>query len=571
MLVLGVQRGHDAGATVARDGRVLAVAQGECVLNIKHADGLGVIPEAARACLREAMVSPGEVDAVVICDSNRDNIEKHYADLMEQTHSPRLLASLGTVDGLTYIGGDLGIMGLRDEIPVYAICHHAAHAALAVAMSGYEEATALIADGYGVCCGTVGYHYEGGALVRLDDTADCFLGGWRYQLFGSFTKEISKQQTQVYDLAGKIMGLNAYGQVRRDWTDSIKDWFRMDMEEYKTIWQPHNFTWFEDFYEGGLSLNSASVDEQPFRDIVASMQQAFSEVACETVQELVARTGTADVLLCGGCALNVLSNEAVASLPEVNRLFIPPNSGDSGLSMGAALAGCAVLGDVPLHLPHLPLADKRRPYLGLSLVNDLDPYVMEDRYPRLTARPCHAGNPADLGCLMDIIHGGGLLGVARGRGEIGPRALGNRSILADATAPGIKDHINQEVKHREWWRPFAPVCRLEDAPTYFESAQWSPYMLTTAWTREEYVDTLCSVTHHDRSARLQVVARREDNPLLWDLLGEIKHRTGVGVLLNTSFNIGGKPLVGKKSEALDMLRDHNLDAVLFEDTLYRTL
>lgn len=571
--VIGVGRFHDVGATIYHAGRVSVVAEAERVLDLKHARGPRSVAPAVEAALRESNLAAGDIAAVIVADTHGDAIEcrPDYDTnssirgwdtvdpaALSVTHGPAMLLPLGRAalcDARLRMG-DLGISGLRDETPVFGVCHHAAHAASAIYMSGFEDCAVLVADGYGVCNGTMAYRYRDGRCDRLEEFRDAALLGWRYGLFGHLAKEIDSGSTDNLDLAGKVMGLNAYGVPREDLVAAFESWFHEDYQAYGKVYDRERI-WFTDILGGsGLTRDQGSVHDPRFLDIVASMQEAFSNVMCDLARRALAATESRSLALAGGCALNVLANERIANLPGLDKLFVLPNAGDSGLPMGAAVIGGSRLSGQPLHHPALPVRVRRNPFLGISLVEDL---LIDDIPPSLSSSP--ASDPANIVRIVDLLCRNGLVGIAVGRCEIGPRALGNRSILANGMDPVMRDVLNQ-VKRREWWRPFAPVCRACDADRFFTGKMFSEYMLTSVRVKPEYQSVFSAAAHEDGTARLQIIPERDAHPLLWDILTEFDKRTQIGVLINTSFNLGGKPLLNRTSTAVGMVADNKLDAVL---------
>ncbi|MBF0095284.1 MAG: hypothetical protein HQL34_12190, partial [Alphaproteobacteria bacterium] len=180
--------------------------------------------------------------------------------------------------------------------------------------------------------------------------------------------------------------------------------------------------------------------------------------------------------------------------------------------------------------------------------------------------PLPARDPASAEWVAAALAEGRIVGLlVPERGEVGPRALGRRSLLASAGYPGMKDIINTRIKRREWWRPFAPVCRAEDIDTYFDVPRPDPYMILGGVVRLGYREALAAVTHVDGTARVQCLTDRGMNPVLWDLLEATKRRTGIGVLLNTSFNLGGRPMVNTTKAMLEFIERTEIDGVWHGD------
>jgi carbamoyltransferase len=209
--------------------------------------------------------------------------------------------------------------------------------------------------------------------------------------------------------------------------------------------------------------------------------------------------------------------------------------------------------------------DSGNPFVGSTLLDD----PADVSLPNSIARVAFSWEDNDdIVALARRFLDGQIVGVVAGSSEIGPRALGNRSILALASFPQMKDIINYKVKAREWWRPFAPVCRSPDANIYFETAAPSRYMLMNDVVREEWRERLSSITHEDHTCRLQVLSKRQDHVKLWDLLTAIEKEGAIPVFLNTSFNRSKKPLVNSANEALQLLTETEMDAVVFQNHIY---
>ena len=578
MIVLGLHFEHDAGATLMKDGRILANVEAERITGRKHASGLGATRAALTAALAQADVRAHDVDALAFSDLYEGAVFTAQLDrrpeIQRHTHAGALAARLGTVAeiGFDHILGQ-DALPLRADIPVFVTCHSISHAAGALYMAGFPEAIGLVIDGYGTCCGTMGYAYQDGVLTRRKEFQDRVLLGTGYHGIGILAREIVK--TPMLDVAGKIMGLQAYGQPRPDWVDYFRQrYFTSSAQTGFTdyVRQASRFRGVlaserlcADLFPGGLGAGSMSVDDPVYCDLVASMQEAFTRIVCDLAGELATGTAHTRLFLSGGCALNVVANAAVAQLPWVTSAFVPPNASDCGQAMGSAVLAMHAMTGVPLHRPEIDDRSRRDPYAGAPLLD----------------RPARAAVPSDITVVPFAWHdtehlsglarrviAGEIVGVLHGLSEIGPRALGNRSIVALASHPGMKNLINHKIKRREWWRPFAPVCRLRDARRYFDPVVANRYMLMNSVVRAGYWDALSSITHVDHSCRLQTLSDRDDHPRLWDLLTHLERQGAVPVLINTSFNLSRKPIANSTAEALELLTGSQMDAVIVEDHLF---
>lgn len=578
MIVLGLHFEHDAGATLMNDGRILANIEAERVTGVKHASGLEATRAAVKAAFTQSGVRPQDVDALAFSDLCQGNVYTAELDrlpeIQRQTHADGLAARLGT---LADVGFD-GILGadaspLRAEIPVFVTCHSMSHAAGAVYMAGFPDAIGLVIDGYGTCCGTMGYAYHDHVLTRREAFQDRFLLGTGYHGIGILAREIVR--TEALDVAGKVMGLQAYGQPRPAWVHYFRHrYFASSAETGFADYgrQASRFSgalsterFCAELFPGGLRPGSMTVDDPIYRDLVASMQEAFTLIVCDVADELAAGTTHTRLFLSGGCALNIVANAAVARLPWLSSAFVPPNASDCGQAMGSAVLAMHAMTRVPLHRPEIDARTRANPYTGAPL---LDRPAHAEVPPDITVVRFDWDSPEHLSGLAGRFIAGEIIGVLHGPSEIGPRALGNRSILALASHPGMKDLINHKIKRREWWRPFAPVCRLCDAGRYFDPVVPSRYMLMHSEVRDGFREALSSITHVDQSCRLQTLAERDDNPRLWDLLMHLEQQGAVPVFINTSFNLSRKPIANSTAEAIDLLTRSQLDAVIVEDQLF---
>jgi len=263
----------------------------------------------------------------------------------------------------------------------------------------------------------------------------------------------------------------------------------------------------------------------------------------------VAKTGCRNLCLAGGVALNSKANGRILASGLVDRIFIQPASGDDGVCLGSALASCLDSGGT------LPLRKMRHAYLGPES-SDAE---IEKTLETYKLRSTRVADPAKTAA--ELLARGKILGWFQGRMEFGPRALGGRSILADPRDPEMNAKVNNAVKFREWWRPFAPSMLAEVAGQYLESATDSPFMILTAQVKPKKRCEIPAVTHVDGSARPQTV-ERDVNPLYWRLIHEFGERTGVPVLMNTSFNLRGEPIVCTPTDAVRTFFSSGMDALV---------
>src|SRR4029077_550986 len=299
----------------------------------------------------------------------------------------------------------------------------------------------------------------------------------------------------------------------------------------------------------GPARVSESDIEERHKDIAYAVQDACEIAMMSVVRMAMEKTGSRNVCLAGGVALNSKANGKIVASGLVDKLFVQPAASDDGVALGAAL------------VPYLdnngkgPIQTMRHGYWGPCFDDGAIENALKTYKLRYTRVPDPASTAAEL------LSQGKILGWFQGRMEFGPRALGSRSILADPRDPEMNAKVNDAVKFREWWRPFAPSLKKEAAAEYLESATDSPFMILTAQVRPEKRGVIPSVTHVDGSARPQTV-EKEVNPLYWRLLDEFEKRTGVPVILNTSFNLRGEAIVHTPTDAVRTFFSSGMDALV---------
>jgi carbamoyltransferase len=287
----------------------------------------------------------------------------------------------------------------------------------------------------------------------------------------------------------------------------------------------------------------------PHKNLAFAVQDACERAMLVLARAAVAKTGCRNLCLAGGVALNSKANGKILSSGIVDRIFVQPAAGDDGVCLGAVLAPCLDAGG------KLPVHKMRHAYLGPQSSEEEIARAIETYRLRAT----RVSDPATAAAQM--LADGKILGWFQGRMEFGPRALGARSILADPRDPEMNAKVNNAVKFREWWRPFAPSMLREVADEYIESATDSPFMILTAQVKPEKRGVIPSVTHVDGSARPQTV-ERDVNPLYWRLIQQFGERTGVPVVMNTSFNLRGEPIVCTPTDAVRTFFSSGMDALV---------
>lgn len=414
--------------------------------------------------------------------------------------------------------------------------HHESHAYGTFYQSPFEDALVISFDGGG----NDGLFkvFKANKVSGLTLLANYNINlGVRYAKFGDFLGDVKYDKYGILVYSGKLLGLQSYGVSRDAWLPAFKEYYYKDSDFNDDINTLSN--------KIGVKFSSTErLSGQLAYDIAATSQQAFEEVAFEHITAIVEEHPELPICLTGGCALNITFNTKVKE--AYNReVFVGPSPSDCGLTIGML---------AKLVKPRTPFDAT---YLGPeALDKNLLPQLIEHN---------RGIQKTPLELAKEIVNGK-IVGVIQGRAEHGPRALGNRSIICNPLIPDMKDKLNFKVKHREWYRPFAPIVKLEDVSEYFEWVGESRWMSFCIKVKEQYRNIIPAIVHIDNTARVQTVTR-EQNPLMYDLLTEFKNLTGVGVLLNTSFNVDGKPILSTYTDAFKVLHETELDAV-YADGFY---
>lgn len=443
----------------------------------------------------------------------------------------------------------------KDLIPaknVYEGWHHHAHASGSFYQSNFNKAIIFSFDGGGndgffnIFTATrengVEYLDKTNPANRTNYDYDF---GFPYMCFAHFCEDIKQEWISDGNLvySGKIMGLCNFGKVNHEWLPHFKKFYydKPDGENYVTK--------LNEIIGKNCDLifdeNNRFKDNLSW-DIAATSQQAFEDCFFEITEKYIKKYANFPIIVTGGCGLNILLNTKIKERYPGRDIYVAPNTNDCGIALGL-LAG--------FNKPNRPIDAT---YSGTELIdkNTMPAWVESN-----------SAKPYDFKTIVDKLAAGKIFGVARGRCEHGPRALGNRSIICDPSYPDMKDILNFKVKHREWYRPFAPVVRLEDVSEYFEWEGESRHMLFCPKVKDKWKDKLCSITHVDGTARVQTVTEQQ-NPWLYNLLTEFKQTTGHGVLLNTSFNIAGKPILNTIADAMKVLETSDMDYLIIDDFYY---
>lgn len=537
---------HDSSACIARDGEVLFAVAEERLSRVKHDARFPAL--AIQACLDFAGVRADEVD--FICQGwPRPSTTylhdlKNYAFRRQPVDSRALLNSTRHYVSMWHQRS--GENRFRQQFgtpkPRFRLVdHHLAHAISAYAYSGFADAAVVVLDGRGAWEATSLWHGRDGHLEHI------WTIPWPNSLglfYAQFTQYLGFQPNAD---EWKVMGLAPYGEPGVD----LGEFIIPEDSPYRV--STHLLIGKDAAPLASLEkrLGPSRVPESEIasvhKNVAFAVQDACERAMLVLARAAVAKTGSRNVCLAGGVALNSKANGKILSSGIVERIFIQPAAGDDGVCLGAVLAPHLDAGG------KLPLHKMRHAYLGPQSTEEEISRAIETYKLRAT----RVADPAATAAQM--LANGKILGWFQGRMEFGPRALGARSILADPRDPEMNAKVNNAVKFREWWRPFAPSMLAETAGEYIESATDSPFMVLTAQVRPEKRSVIPSVTHVDGSARPQTV-EKDVNPLYWRLIQEFGARTGVPVVMNTSFNLRGEPIVCTPTDAVRTFFSSGMDA-----------
>ncbi len=556
MLILGLNMFHaDASAAIVQDGKVLFAIAEERLNRVKHYAGFPAL--AIQACLAAAGAKIGDVDHVAVGqDSDANLAEKvryaianpakllNFIRLRQRKQEMR--------DVRTLIAKSLECDPDLLRFHEHRLEHHIAHIASAYYCSPWEQAAGFSYDGSGDFVSTMMARCRGGEIEVLDRV---FLP---HSLGSFYTMICEFIGYSKYGDEGKVMGLAPYGKDTycepiRELLMTNTSGFELDLEFFKPLGSNEGMQIKPD---GSRMVKMFGSPREPDTeitqremDLAYAMQHCFEEVFFHLLNELHKRVPDEHLAMAGGCALNSVANGKLFGRTPFRHTWIQPAAGDEGLAIGAAL-----------HTHHSVLKNRRdyvlkNSYLGPEFSDARIESAMKSaglKYQKLERGPL-------LDTVAERIAEGDIVGWFQGRMEWGPRALGNRSIVAHPGLPNMKDVLNARIKRREWFRPFAPSILEDRQAEYFEHDHPSPFMLHVYKIRPEKREQLCAVNHVDDTGRLQSVSS-EENPLYYDLIRAFERKSGIPVMLNTSFN-ENEPIVCDPEEAIGCFQRTKMDAI----------
>ena len=566
-LVLGINSAHgDASAALVGENGILAAIAEERINRQKHCAGF---PRLAIAeVLRLAGASPSDITDIAVARDPRANLAAkiRYVAARPLTGIPnaieRLTIHREVSSSSKLVAEALGVEESRIAAKFHRVEHHLAHVASSFYWSPFDRATGITCDGAGDFATNLVGLCEGTRIQVLSKTL------WPHSL-GVFYTAIC--QFLGFDKFGeeyKVMGLSAYGVNR--FAREMRRIVRFDPEhgiQLDLTWFRHHKTtegmettsgvevtiprlWSDAMVSlfGPSRKRSEPITDRD-RDLAASLQSRFEDIYLALVGHAVERTGIRNVVMAGGSVLNSVGNGRMITEGVVDRAYFHPAASDDGTAAGAALWVMHGVHGRPR------TGEIRHAYWGTSWSDDEIEAALKKtglEYKRLD-------RDALLQTAAGALSQGKIMGWFQGREEWGPRALGNRSILCHPGWPGMKATLNARIKNREPFRPFAPVVRIEKLNTCFHGSHEVPFMIIVYKVRPEWKEKLSAITHEDGTGRVQSV-RRDENALYYDLIKVFEEKTGVPVLLNTSFN-ENEPIVHTPEQAIDCYRRTRMDCL----------
>ncbi|MCK6601154.1 MAG: carbamoyltransferase [Bacteroidetes bacterium] len=575
---------HDSAAALIVDGNLVAAAQEERFSRIRHDEGFPV--QAVEFCLKRAGLKPENLDYVAFYDKpvqKFDRLLETYISYAPSGLSSFLKAMPVWLKDKLWTQDSLYKHLTGFEGPVFFPEHHESHAASAFFPSPFRSAAFLTMDGVGEWTTTSWGTGRENTLSMLKEIRFPHSAGLLYSAFTFYTG--FKVNSGEY----KVMGLAPYG--RPVYVQKILDHlidiredgsFRLNMDYFE---YPYGLKMtskaFEDLF-GGPARKPETPLTQREMDLACSIQKVTEDLVLKIAGHIRRETGEENLCLAGGVALNCVANGILKKTGLYRNIWVQPAAGDAGGAAGAAW-----------YVWHKALGNSRNPdgnrdsqsgsYLGPEYPNEEIRHFLVEK--GIKYHEYRGKLPSTIAALIEKQK---VIGLFRGRMEYGPRALGSRSIIGDARSPGMQSVMNLKIKFRESFRPFAPAIKSEKVSDWFEFEGESPYMLMVAGVREEkrrYPENrdlfgiellnqvrseIPAVTHVDFSARIQTV-HRETNLFFWQILDEFEKLTGVPIVINTSFNVRGEPIVCRPEEAFTCFMNTGMDVLVLGDfVLYKT-
>jgi carbamoyltransferase len=570
MKILGIiNLNQDPASSLMIDGNLVALVEEERFIRKKHAKNH--FPEnAIKYCLTENKLELSDIDYITIGwnifaynsrvkNTFEQNTKLYQKDSKSLDWESKQLLKYNPDNFIKNLEEELINCGFnKNDIPPFKFYdHHYSHALTAFIPSTFDEAIIITIDGHGEENSSVIWEARNNIIKKIKEINIPHSLGWFYGAatrFCGFTPNNGE---------GKTMGLAPYGKRNKHLEENFANVLTIrnygyrvnpDYLFYGTRNHANEFT--DSFVKlfGKPRTNNSDVFHGNYADFAYEAQSLLENIVSHLVKKTIEETGIANVCLAGGVALNCKMNGVIASLKEVKNIYVQPISNDVGTTFGSSLALCLeksyhIHSDVMGHIYLGPEYDDKEIEIALQNRNFNYKYYLD--IEQKTA---------------SLLEKGKVVGWFQGKMEAGHRALGNRSIIGDPRKKDMKDIINNKVKFRESWRPFCPSILEEYQDEYIENSFYHPYMIIAFKVKSEKVKEIPSVVHIDNTARIQSVSKRV-NPKYWKLINEFRKLTNVPVLLNTSFNIKGEPIVCTPDDALNTFKKTGMDYLVMGNYL----
>ncbi|MFH1857714.1 MAG: carbamoyltransferase C-terminal domain-containing protein [Candidatus Omnitrophota bacterium] len=565
MIVLGIGSpfGHDSAAAVLIDGKVIAAVEEERFSRVKHAPGLGPI-EAVRFCLKQAALRPEDIQHIAYpCrfeayDENRwPFIQRTWRYQPSRAFKAFYKTATAKKKQTASLHRWLRTSGIDpSKVTIHFVEHHIAHAASAFYFSGAKQAAILSMDAAGEVAATLFAEAKNGKITKIKEF---YVPDSLGLFYGTMTDYLGFQHN---DGEYKLMGMAPYGDPRRfDFSDLV----HFDARQYRVnlqyIWASRHRRhdpgkWFSRKMVERLGPPRDGDDLlEPYVHIAAATQKTLEDVTLALVETYLSEPlerSEGHLCFAGGCALNVSLNRRLIEHPRVKQLFVQPAADDSGTPLGAAAFVAAQEGDAIEPMRHVYLGPE---YTSQEIKTQLEASG--------TSYTCHEAIEE---VAAELLAKGEVVAWFQGAMEFGPRALGNRSILANPAKKGIADTVNEMIKYRERWRPFCPSILPEHAADILGSMHPSPFMTFSFAVNPSWKERIPEVVHVDGTTRPQIVDP-ETNARYYRLLKIFHQKTGLPVLLNTSLNRRGEPMICSPKDALEMFYGSGLRYLVMDNFL----
>ena len=581
---------HDSAATIVRDGEIIAAAQEERFSRKKHDPRFP--KHAINYCLEEAFIESSDLDAIVFYDNPILTLDRVVKNCIEydQTSLNQFKKASSSILGIKiwveqYILEAIGSLGKLGKVLFTE--HHMAHAASAFYPSPFNEATILTLDGVGEWCTTSVGMGNGNKIELTKEIAYPHSIGLLYSAFTYYCG--LKVNSGEY----KLMGLAPYGTPK--YYDIIKEKIVDIKEDGSYCLNTEYFGYpdslvmtndkFEKLFGGPPRVPETKITHKEM-DLAASIQKVTEEIVLKIAKNAIHETGIRQLVMAGGVALNCVANGKLLSENIVDNIWVQPAAGDAGGSLGAALLASHAYFSIPRRMNSNGRDTQKGSFLGPSFKSsEVIAFLERKEYPyqQIIDSDLRATK------IAQSIAEGKIVGYFSGRMEFGPRALGARSILGDPRKTETQSIMNLKIKFRESFRPFAPSVLADDVSEYFELTAESPYMLLVAPVRKERClpfgltefqsgnsdmlpiinqprSDIPAVTHVDYSARIQTV-HPDDKPDYYKVIKTFRQITGYGLVVNTSFNVRGEPIVCTPQDAYMCFMRTDMDLLVLENCL----